>query len=120
MRRRAPRSTRTDTLFPYTTLFRSRQDVTGEALTNAPKWAWTLNANYGADIGNDLRGSANLSFTWRSKTLFGYRDPNTAQPGYGLLGGRVSLETQDGRYRMSLFGKNLTQDRKSTRMNSSH
>src|SRR3546814_6326047 len=56
----------------------------------------------------DLRGSANLSFTYRSKTLFGYRDPNTAQPGYGLLGGRVSLETQDGRYRLSLFGKNLT------------
>src|SRR3546814_19805082 len=38
-----------------------RQDVTGEALTNAPKWAWTLNANYGAAIGNDLRGSANKS-----------------------------------------------------------
>src|SRR3546814_4823996 len=56
----------------------------------------------------DLRGSANLSFTYRSKILFGYRDPNTAQPGYGLLNGRVSLETQDGRYRLSLFGKNLT------------
>src|SRR3546814_18591145 len=27
---------------------------------------------------------------------------------YGLLNGRVSLETQDGRYRLSLFGKNLT------------
>src|SRR3546814_11081776 len=31
MRRRPPRSTRTDTLFPYTTLFRS--DVTGVART---------------------------------------------------------------------------------------
>lgn len=85
-----------------------RQDVTGEALTNAPKWAWSLNANYGADIGNSLRGSANLSFTYRSKTLFSYRDPNTAQPGYGLLNGRLSLETQDGRYELSVFGKNLT------------
>src|SRR3546814_6558314 len=27
MRRRPPRSTRTDTLFPYTTLFRSKDDV---------------------------------------------------------------------------------------------
>src|SRR3546814_917669 len=27
MRRRPPRSTRTDTLFPYTTLFRSRDDL---------------------------------------------------------------------------------------------
>src|SRR3546814_8855177 len=29
MIRRPPRSTRTDTLFPYTTLFRSRRDVAG-------------------------------------------------------------------------------------------
>ncbi len=85
-----------------------RQDVTGEALTNAPKWAWSLNANYGADIGNSLRGSANLSFTYRSKTLFSYRDPNTEQRGYGLLNGRLSLAAQDGRYELSVFGKNLT------------
>src|SRR3546814_7798802 len=32
MIRRPPRSTRTDTLFPYTTLFRSRQFRTGPAL----------------------------------------------------------------------------------------
>src|SRR3546814_4860304 len=31
MRRRPPRSTRTDTLFPYTTLFRS-------SIANAPQW----------------------------------------------------------------------------------
>src|SRR3546814_14166292 len=33
MRRRQPRSTRTDTLFPYTTLFRSSAGVRGE-----PEW----------------------------------------------------------------------------------
>src|SRR3546814_5809414 len=32
MIRRPPRSTRTDTLFPYTTLFRSLHDRTGEVL----------------------------------------------------------------------------------------
>src|SRR3546814_15003974 len=31
MIRRPPRSTRTDTLFPYTTLFRSRPNVTADA-----------------------------------------------------------------------------------------
>src|SRR3546814_11887476 len=30
MIRRPPRSTRTDTLFPYTTLFRSREEVAGD------------------------------------------------------------------------------------------
>src|SRR3546814_12824778 len=32
MIRRPPRSTRTDTLFPYTTLFRSRQDAFGRKM----------------------------------------------------------------------------------------
>src|SRR3546814_11418462 len=31
MRRRPPRSTRTDTLFPYTTLFRSVEEIGGRA-----------------------------------------------------------------------------------------
>src|SRR3546814_6653552 len=34
MIRRPPRSTRTDTLFPYTTLFRSRQPQEGDGLTH--------------------------------------------------------------------------------------
>src|SRR3546814_17744464 len=40
MRRRPPRSTRTDTLFPYTTLFRSRDTRRGRA---------------GVDLGGDRR-----------------------------------------------------------------
>src|SRR3546814_18381632 len=35
MIRRPPRSTRTDTLFPYTTLFRSFQRIAGQALVGA-------------------------------------------------------------------------------------
>src|SRR3546814_16503768 len=39
MRRRPPRSTRTDTLFPYTTLFRSgRADFAVESVTRAMRW----------------------------------------------------------------------------------
>src|SRR3546814_21071609 len=48
MKRRPPRSTRTDTLFPYTTLFRSADTDTGRALPGASgrgnagsKTAWT-------------------------------------------------------------------------------
>src|SRR3546814_2135616 len=39
MRRRPPRSTRTDTLFPYTTLFRSgRADFAVESVKRAMRW----------------------------------------------------------------------------------
>src|SRR3546814_10410785 len=37
MIRRPPRSTRTDTLFPYTTLFRSRPRVSGNTVTSPLK-----------------------------------------------------------------------------------
>src|SRR3546814_5155028 len=37
MRRRPPRSTRTDTLFPYTTLFRSRRPTVRTALVGADR-----------------------------------------------------------------------------------
>ena len=85
-----------------------KQDVSGEPLINAPKWAYTVDARYATDIGDRLRGSANLAFTYRSQVFFNYRDPSTRQPGYGLLNGRLSVETSDGRYRLSIFGKNLT------------
>src|SRR3546814_10034326 len=42
MIRRPPRSTRTDTLFPYTTLFRSASPVTRERLPTLSTWIlWT-------------------------------------------------------------------------------
>src|SRR3546814_1174876 len=53
MLRRPPRSTRTDTLFPYTTLFRSRQVQTSENTllqsppsesTEPPRAAWQISA----------------------------------------------------------------------------
>src|SRR3546814_3486986 len=51
MRRRPPRSTRPDTRFPYTTLFRSRMDLTGPAQAVAPALAAIL-------VGGDDAGHA--------------------------------------------------------------
>src|SRR3546814_24763 len=48
MRRRPPRSTRTDTLFPYTTLFRSARRGKSQARRNSgntgglPGWDWLI------------------------------------------------------------------------------
>src|SRR3546814_20225637 len=42
MRRRPPRSTRTDTLFPYTTLFRSAVAAVGDAVARADAQAFII------------------------------------------------------------------------------
>src|SRR3546814_4589426 len=48
MIRRPPRSTRTDTLFPYTTLFRSAPSYIGDAPA-AVAWTFKHIADYGGD-----------------------------------------------------------------------
>src|SRR3546814_19010004 len=65
MKRRPPRSTRTDTLFPYTTLFRSG-GYYARAAELAPEQGTALN-NYGAWLcGN---GRAAESLAWFDRAL---------------------------------------------------
>src|SRR3546814_13545666 len=92
MIRRPPRSTRTDTLFPYTTLFRSRADRDGRA----PDLLRAASAAQGAaGDREDARGQAPAR--------------RRADADRGRADGR-GVERADRAQR----------DRKSTRLNSSH
>src|SRR3546814_16619913 len=102
MIRRPPRSTRTDTLFPYTTLFRSPLAVKESA--SAPRG----------------RSSAN-SMRWRTGGLHGETPRQPVNPDCWHGADVISDTCHE-------LGSNLhrcqsemrTQDRKSTRLNSSH
>src|SRR3546814_15676703 len=56
MIRRPPRSTRTDTLFPYTTLFRSRRRLVGRSILVAQDQAASF--LWGADIAHAVETGA--------------------------------------------------------------
>src|SRR3546814_7129597 len=64
MRRRPPRSTRSDTLFPYTTLFRSRRlhgdldSIVLKALRKLPERRYASAAQLSEDIKRHLDGRA--------------------------------------------------------------
>src|SRR3546814_10905092 len=67
MIRRPPRSTRTDTLFPYTTLFRSGGGLNGTA-------SWSI----GIDVGGtyvDVVAVADAGHAWRHKIPRSDADP---------------------------------------------
>src|SRR3546814_8943602 len=119
MIRRPPRSTRTDTLFPYTTLFRSfGTDVASQrAFQNTPKW--TLSGTLGAHIPvGDGAVDASTSLSYRSLThQFEVPIPWLDQPGYTLWDANLRYSFADERYSIGLHAK---KDRKSTRLNSSH
>src|SRR3546814_6946019 len=107
MRRRPPRSTRTDTLFPYTTLFRSEAFVaqSGALPVHAFDQPETLlgQGTVGLEIPADLPDCDTLL---------------VATGGGGLIGGIAAWFA--GRIRIVAVEPEGAPDRKSTRLNSSH
>src|SRR3546814_14232454 len=99
MIRRPPRSTRTDTLFPYTTLFRS---------SNRPAMAST-----------PFQAGAFEITTIEMHT--GGEPLRIVTSGYPALQGRRLLDKRrDALANHDAFRRLLMHDRKSTRLNSSH
>src|SRR3546814_12263866 len=72
MLRRPPRSTRTDTLFPYTTLFRAQAPA---CIRNALSVAATWDSDIGAV--NDFLGCSEATTAARKPTCFSNRSPTT-------------------------------------------
>src|SRR3546814_13560502 len=56
MIRRPPRSTRTDTLFPYTTLFRSEADLEDIAIYTKERWGREQARRYVARLRSNIEG----------------------------------------------------------------
>src|SRR3546814_7515473 len=109
MRRRPPRSTRTDTLFPYTTLFRS--PVTGLAMASVDP--------------DEQANAAGLSNFMR--TLGGAFATSIVQTGWANAARENQTELAGAMYQgqatlngMMSDGMSHQSDRKSTRLNSSH
>src|SRR3546814_1037531 len=109
MRRRPPRSTRTDTLFPYTTLFRSGVDEGTRIRLSGEGESGARGAAPG-DLYIFLHMARHKVFEREGTTLF-TRAPLSFTT--AALGGEIGIPGLDGR-------KHDIADRKSTRLNSRH
>lgn len=78
---------------------------------NAPEWSAYAGVGYNASFDRLGRLAVRADYAWRDTT---FNDaPNTpeiSQDAYGTLHAAVSLETPDGRWRVKLFGQNLTDE----------
>src|SRR3546814_12645706 len=120
MRRRPPRATRTDTLFPYTTLFRSRKDpfnpyaigrlrlsafqknIVMRYVDNLLDWADSLFRQYQRETVDEAHILYDLA-----RQILGPRPADVGDCGEGMVRPRT-------------YARIKPQDRKSTRLNSSH
>src|SRR3546814_2976632 len=114
MIRRPPRSTRTDTLFPYTTLFRSRGDITIGIASNgtAPLLLGRIRAQIERLLPARLGELAVLAGEARD-TVSRVIPEATARK-------RFWTRVFDGAVAAKALAGDRAGDRKSTRLNSSH
>src|SRR3546814_4589994 len=118
MIRRQPRSTRTDTLFPYTTLFRSQNDVLDGGLG-----ADRLISGTGADLfvfrPGEVAGDSLVDFDAAAGDRMEFRDFGSGARLEHISGDQWSVVHAGGEETFTINGPVPT-DRKSTRLNSSH
>lgn len=82
-------------------------NAAGYPLIYSPKWTWGVRGNYETPVGNDLTFNASASYNYRSSAYGAVADPNSINPGYGLLNGQVSIGDADDRWQVALFARNL-------------
>jgi iron complex outermembrane receptor protein len=88
------------------------QDLTDELLPFTPKWTGNIATHYETPVGAGMELSLDLGVSFRTKTMYGFpNDPNLEQDGYSLVNAAVGLAGSEGRWKLSLFGKNLTDER---------
>lgn len=106
-----------DGINPLAGVFRSFK---GNRLPNAPKVRYSLAAEYAHPVGPGLTGRLRADYSWRSHQFFDFwNNELISEDSYGLLNMSASLETDDRRWTVSAFARNLTDKRYFTRRYSS-
>ncbi|MBO9709088.1 MAG: TonB-dependent receptor [Caulobacter sp.] len=87
-------------------------DASGQRLSGVSKWKTSFAAVYSRPIGHGLEFNASADYGWRD----GYnasatRDPNTYIKSYGILGATIGIGSEDDRWKLAVWGKNLTDKR---------
>lgn len=82
-------------------------DAGGYPLPYSPKWSWGLTAYYETEVGQNLLLGARANWSYRSSSYGVVADPNSINPGYGLLNGEIGIGQDNDRWRVSIFSRNI-------------
>ncbi|WP_161965812.1 TonB-dependent receptor [Steroidobacter cummioxidans] len=89
----------------------SGNDLAGRKFAQTPETTYSLAAQYSHDVGEGTLRFAS-GYDYRSKHFLDVTNhADLAQGGFGLLSGRVTYATAFDRMEVSLYGKNLTDER---------
>ncbi len=81
----------------------------GQRFPYTPKWSLNGDVNYEFGINDRLDGFAGANLTYKSSTSGDFvPDPRVAVDGYTLLDLRAGIKAADGKWTVSLYGRNVT------------
>ncbi|MGI9327576.1 MAG: TonB-dependent receptor [Pseudomonadales bacterium] len=85
------------------------EDNSAFEIARAPELNYSLNATYNRQLGNGGYLTFNTRYTWVDEL---YTDVSEAslRDDVGLLNASISYESPEGRYRISVFGQNMTNE----------
>ncbi len=84
------------------------QDLSGTPLWNSPDLSYTLGAQYGFSVCDDVAGYVVGSYTWQDEILSSaIGNPVSRVDDYGYTDLAIGLTSTDGRFSGQLFAKNL-------------
>lgn len=88
-------------------VYNTTTNYTGSSLTNAPRWAFTLNADYKHDFGPVLM-QANVDDSYRSRIWTVVGQPSYSEvPGYNLVNARVGFTPANSKLQFGVYVRNL-------------
>lgn len=88
------------------------QDIGGEQLAVAPKWKINFAPAFDFGLPFGLRGFASADVVYRSSMRYMPNfDTRTEVGPRTLIGGRIGIRDSEKRWEMSIFGRNLTNER---------
>lgn len=82
----------------------------GSRFQRTPSHSFSIGANYRMPIARNVL-ELHVDYSFRSKEQFQITPSPYDQPGYGLLGARLTLRSSDDRWSVALFSTNLIDER---------
>ncbi len=82
-------------------------NASGVAVQDSPKWTYRIEGRYERDLGRELSGFVSANWYWRGQVNDSLGDPNMIRSAHGLLGGRIGLSGNGGRWQLSAYVRNL-------------
>lgn len=83
------------------------QNLTGARAIQAPKWKFSIGADYSPSLGGNLHGVAQANWQYQSSVYYVAEDPQTFQKAYSIVNVGLGVRDKDRKWEIVAFVNNL-------------